>query len=235
MATSPMQNRWGLEKKIAPAAGQVWTGAGVYDSGAISASSDVYQSIESLSKVQYAALPQNFRDTLYRQAKQYYKLDVVPISYMNNFWVEQVNTAAQLQSRTGERVSPIEAFDYVYADSMKSMYGSGPGGGKAAGPTKAVNLTDPDTANTLLDQALSTYIGRAANDTEKQMLRKALKEHELKNPSKTTVQGDTAIKSGGSNSATFAKDFAQQQEGSAEFTAATSLMDTFIDALKAQV
>ena len=115
---------------------------------------------------------------------------------------------------------------------LKHQECSGGGGG---GPTKAVNLTDPDTANTLLDQALGTYIGRAANDTEKQMFRKALKEHELKNPSKTTVQGDTAIKSGGSNSATFAKDFAQQQEGSAEFTAATSLMDTFIDALKAQV
>ena len=233
MAASPMQKRWGLDNKITPAPGQVWTGAGVYDSGAISASSDVFQSIESLSKVQYDALPQNFRDTLYRQAERKYGKGLLP-SYMQNFWIDQINTAAQLQSRTGERISPIEAYDYVYGDSLKSMAAAA-GKGGALTPTKAVNLTDPDTANTLLDQALGTYIGRAANDTEKQMFRKALKEHELKNPSKTTVQGDTAIKSGGSNSATFAKNFAQQQEGSAEFTAATSLMDTFIDALKAQV
>ena len=233
MAASPMQKRWGLDNKITPAPGQVWTGAGVYDSGAISASSDVYQSVESLSKVDYQALPQNFRDALYRQATVSYGYPP-PMQNMNSFWVGQVNAAAQYQTRTGERVSPIELYDYVYKDSLSSTDGNSGRGGLAA-PTKAVNLTDPDTANTLLDQALGTYIGRAANDTEKQMFRKALKEHELKNPSKTTVQGDTAIKSGGSNSATFAKDFAQQQEGSAEFTAATSLMDTFIDALKAQV
>jgi len=228
-----MQNRWGLEKKIAPAAGQVWTGAGVYDSGAISASSDVYQSVENLSKVDYQALPQNFKDTLRRQASKFYGAGMMD-SYLNGFWVQQVNAAAQYQSRTGERVSPVELYDYLSRNSANSMEGAA-GKGGASAPTKAVNLTDPDTANTLLDQALGTYIGRAANDTEKQMFRKALKEHELKNPSKTTVQGDTAIKSGGSNSATFAKDFAQQQEGSAEFVAATSLMDTFIDALKAQV
>jgi len=234
MAVSPMQKRWGLDNKITPAPGQVWTGAGVYDSGAISTSSDVYQSVENLSKIDYQALPQNFKDTLRRQASKFYGAGMMD-SYLNGFWTQQVNAAAQYQARTGERVSPVELYDYLSRNNPAAGAAGAAGKGGASAPTKAVNLTDPDTANTLLDQALGTYIGRAANDTEKQMFRKALKEHELKNPSKTTIQGDTAIKSGGSNSATFAKDFAQQQEGSAEFTAATSLMDTFIDALKAQV
>lgn len=234
MAETPLAQRWGLKTKIDPEPGMVWVGSGVYDSG-VAGSSEQYEKVENLVKLKFNALPKEAQTKLYRQAQAEYGYENVPFINMDSYWVKAVETAQQLQISRGERISPLEASEIKNNELIKlrgQQQGSGGGGG---GPTKAVNLTDPDTANILVDQALSTYIGRSANKTEQQVFRKALRQYEMDNPTVTEVQGNVAVKSGGTNASEFAKNFGQQQEGSAEYVAATSLMDTFIDALKAQV
>ena len=231
MGETPLARRWGLKTKIDPEPGMVWVGSGVYESGP-AGSSEQYESVENLKKLVFFALPDEAQKKLYAQAKVYYgRPDGGIDSYMDSFWQLAVETAQQLQISRGERISPLEAYAITNQERMDSQKKGGSGGG----PTKAVNLTDPDTARILVDQALSTYIGREANKTERKTFRKALRQYEMKNPDAVNVEGDTRIKGGGSNSAQFAETFARQQEGSAEYVAATSLMDTFIDALKAQV
>jgi hypothetical protein len=81
----------------------------------------------------------------------------------------------------------------------------------------ALILTDPDTAEQLVNTALETYLGRAANNQEQEAFRKALRRKEMRNPTEVDIQGDTAVSKGGVNPAVQAKDFAMAQEGSAEY------------------
>lgn len=237
MAETPIEQRWGLKTKISPGPGMVWVGDGVYDSGI--GPSGQYESVENLANLAATALPLSAREKLYKQMQKDRGFDNVPIGDMDSFWVKAVIAAQQRQIATGERVSPLEIYDVtrkeLLARGAATSSGSGGGSGGGGGPTKAVNLTDPDTANTLLDQALAGVLGRAANKGERAEFNKALRKHELANPSESTDMGDTRVQSGGSNPASFAATFARQQEGSAEFLAATSVVDTLLGSLKEQV
>jgi hypothetical protein len=106
----------------------------------------------------------------------------------------------------------------------------------------SINLTNAETATRLADSALSTYLGREANKSERQAFLKALNRYEEKNPtysSSTTVSqsggGVTNSSSrsrtqGGTDPTQFATDWAQAQEGSSEHQA-VGLLDTFMKAI----
>lgn len=164
----------------------------------------------------------------------------VPQQNLPGFYEKMVQISYQAQTQYGVKISPLEAYDWwkkktgnIYGSSSVSAGGGGGGGGGgAAAPTKRVNLTDPDTAEQLVNTALETYLGRAANNQEQEAFRKALRRKEMRNPMEVDIQGDTAVTKGGVNPSVQAKDFAMAQEGSAEYRASTTLLDTFIDSLK---
>jgi hypothetical protein len=161
------------------------------------------------------------------------------VGWVRSQWEEATDLAAQAL-KMGQKVSPLNAFDTLinnFAAGARTPGGGGGGGGGggAAAPTKTVNLTDPGTAETLVDQALQAYLGRKASDKEIVQFRKALTKAEMKAPSDVSVEGDTAVRSGGFNPATFAQQYAEGVEGAAEYQAATTFLDSFIGALGPRV
>lgn len=162
----------------------------------------------------------------------------VPMQNLPGFWENMVNIAYQAQTQFGERVSPLEAYDWYKRKFGKiptaagAGGGGGGGGGGPAAPTKRVNLTDPDTANQLVDAALEQYLGRRANDQEAKAFRQALRKAEKKSPTEVVVKGDTAITKGGVSPQARAEEFAMAQEGSAEYQASTTYLDAFIQGIR---
>lgn len=164
----------------------------------------------------------------------------VPMQNLPGFWENMVNIAYQAQTQFGERISPLEAFDWYKRKfgkipSAAGSGGGGGGGGGAPAPTKRVNLTDPDTANQLVDSALEQYLGRQANPEESKAFRQALRKAEMRNPTEVEVRGDTAITRGGVNPQARAEEFAMAQEGAAEYQAATTYLDAFIQGIQSPV
>lgn len=182
-------------------------------------------------------------------------------SWQDGVWERAINISANSYAYGGESnaITPVDAFGLVIQNMQGSggrggRGGGGGGGGGYSGPvttvqtTKSVNLTNPTEARTLVNKALSDYLGREATGREQQNFLKALNFQERRNPSvtrqrsTTTPQGvamntveSEVMSQGGFNPSTFAQEYAQGQEGAAEFQAATNLLDTFIGALKARV
>lgn len=179
-------------------------------------------------------------------------------SWKAKLWNKAVGAASYALTYEGRRVSPLDILPSVVADEAGASSGGGGGyggggGGGGGGPTTSistttsVNLTDPSTARGLVDRALSQYLGREATGKEQQAFLRALNAQEQMNPTVTRqtsvsqVAGDTVsqtqsvMSQGGFNPSVFAEEYAQGQEGAAEFQAATGLLDAFIGALKARV
>ena len=121
---------------------------------------------------------------------------------------------------------------------------SGGGGGGGGGPfrqvDRSVSLTDRGTANQIINNALTGYLGREATQVEQQAFLKALNLQEKQNPTVTVREGvssgsnttSTTNQTGGFNRDDFAQRFAKSQEGYAEYQTATTYLDAFIDALE---
>lgn len=158
------------------------------------------------------------------------------------------------QLQTGEKVTPFEWYDIwekKSGDYMGRQGAGGGGGGGAAQPTRGVvetvNFTDPGTAKTVLDQALQQYLGRTATTKELSQFKKALTSVQEDMPSVTTTDTDLVTEKGEltqktrqtgqspMNVQSFAQAYAQAQEGSAEYQAATDLMDSFISAIAGDI
>lgn len=167
-------------------------------------------------------------------------------SWRKNVWSELVQASLQTTMYTGERMSPLDigVAGYINGDPrFQSGDGSGGGGGGGggggySGPITQVStrLTDPDTAGYIVNQALEQYLGRGATAKERDAFTKALNAHEAKNPtvSVTTPGGagmSSSVTKGGSNAQAFAEEYGAAQEGSAEYTAATTFLGAFMDSL----
>ena len=180
-------------------------------------------------------------------------------SWQDGVWEQAIQVSANsvAYGNKGDWIDPVSAFGLVVNEMSAGTSGGrggGGGGGGYSGPTttmqtsKSVNLTDPTTARGLIKGALSGYLGRDATDVEQQSFLRALNAAERRNPTvtkatttttpqgvaQTTVESET-MSMGGFNPSTFAEEYAQGMEGSAEFQAATTLLDTFIGSLKARV
>jgi hypothetical protein len=193
------------------------------------------------------------RKRLYDTATAYYGNDNWERSWLNTIWNRAINVSANAYAYGNQKVDPVTAFEMIVRD-MSEAGSPGGRGAKYTGPvttrqeTTSVNLTDPATARGLVKSALTNYLGRDANDMEQEAFLKALNAAERRAPtvtrsvSTTTPRGQAlneveseTMTTGGFNPSTFAEEYAQGQEGAAEFQAATTLMDSFIDALRARV
>jgi hypothetical protein len=178
-------------------------------------------------------------------------------SWQDGVWEQAIQVSANsvAYGNKGDWIDPVTAFDLVVNDMARSGGGAaGSGkGGAYSGPTtttqvnKSVNLTNPSTARSLIKQSLTSYLGRDATDDEQNSFLKALNAAEKRSPTvtkstTTTTPGvgtsrseSETLSRGGFNPSTFAEEYAQGQEGSAEFQAATNLLDTFIGSLGARI
>ena len=182
----------------------------------------------------YSSLSKDAFGKLVSTMDQYYGKGRWNASYIKNFWAEALQISANALVK-GEKIPVMDAFDNLLAQAAAAgLTPSGAGGG---GPkiTQTVKLTDPQTAETIIDQALQQYLGRKASDTEVKSFRKALRGAEMESPSRVDTQGTTAITSGGFNPAVFAQQYAEGMEGAAEYQAATTFLDAFIGAIGPRV
>lgn len=193
------------------------------------------------------------KQRLYDTATRYYGGEQWESSWLDNIWERAINVSANSYAYANKRVDPVTAFEMIVADLEKSGARPGGRGGGVAGPTttrqvsESVNLTDPGTARTLLKNSLTQYLGRDATDKEQATFMRALNAAEERSPTVTEAvttttpgKGTSMVRSrtktrGGFNPSTFAQEYAQGQEGAAEYQAATSLLDTFISTLRARV
>ena len=173
---------------------------------------------------------------------------------MDGLWSTGIQGSMYATQMTGERKTPLQVLEDFYLKGDTSILGpngagGGSSGGGGGGPTSNTNtsvslqLTDPLTAEGLLDQTLSKYLGREANAKEKETFLSQLHANQLANPQtrvtqqtnsggKASTSTDNSQTSGGTDPGQFAINFAQMQKGSSEHMAATTYMDAFMGALE---
>lgn len=227
--TNPVWNKYGLTY-VPPGGNQdrAYFFAGIPDNE---------QPTVDEAKLMYANLPPEQAKQVRDRMDAYYGEGRWNASYVENFFGRAVDISAAAFKR-GERVPVITALDNLLANFATEQGGGGAGGGGRGGApriTASVNLTDPGTAETLIDQALQGYLGRRASEKEIRQFRKALTKAEMGAPTEVDIEGTTQITSGGFNPATFAQQYAEGMEGAAEYQAATTFLDAFVDSLGAKV
>ena len=154
-------------------------------------------------------------------------------------------STAALRQKAGEsRVSMLDVLgEWTKNGLPESLSGGsrGGGGGGAFSSTQTqVTLTNEGTARRIINDALSRELGRAASKDELNKFLKTLNVNEKENPTITKTQGyssggsstSSSTTTGGFDSMDFAERFARSQEGYAEYQAATTYMDAFINALE---
>jgi hypothetical protein len=211
--------------------------------------------------VSYYFLSNNAKAQLRQQMDGLYGKGVWKESWIAKAYNRGLQASAYAYANMGTRVTAIDATAQLLAGDASnglapdgSSTGKSGGGGGYSGPVTtaqratSVNLTDPMSARKLVDDALETYLGRRATASEQEKFLSSLNKGERKSPSVTTQvstttpqgAGMTSVESnveskGGFNPSVFAEEFARGQQGAGEYQAATSLLDTFIDSLKARV
>jgi len=143
----------------------------------------------------------------------------------------------------GQETNLISNIMEVAKEYRESQQGGGTGGGGGGGPFRSentvVNLTNPQKSQEILNTALSVALGRRATASENRAFLAALNLREQENPTKTVTEGvssgrnstSSSTTTGGFDNVAFADKFARSQEGYAEYQAATTQMDNFIQAL----
>ena len=187
------------------------------------------------------------KETIYGAMDAYYGKGRWDKTYIPKIWERAINVSANSvkYGRPGEELTPIDAFVLIAREDAAGMRASGQGGAGYGGTSvsSTVQLTNPQNARTLVNNALTQYLGRRASPKEATAFYKALNAQQEANPLVTTTTrgGSSAaavsrtVQEGGFDPSTFADDYARGMEGSAEFQAATTLLDTFIGSLKARV
>lgn len=182
----------------------------------------------------FANMSDRMAKEVFGKMDKYYARGGWGIEYVQGF-LEKAAKISAASVLKGEPVAVVDALDNLLRQAQEAGLTPTGGKGKAAKPTKAVKLTDPQTAETLVDQALQQYLGRKASDQEIKAFRKALGAAEREAPTEVDVQGDTAITKGGFNPTVFAQQYAEGMEGAAEYQAATTFLDAFIGAIGPRV
>jgi hypothetical protein len=161
-----------------------------------------------------------------------------PIKY-DTVWRAAVQRAA-LAKQGGDINSSVEGILMKWGKSgLPTGVSSGNGGGPFHTVNRTVSLSDEGTANQIINNPLTRYLGRTATDVEQKMFLKALNIQEKQNPTVTSTSGTTSGRNtnesttttGGFNRDDFAERFAKSQEGYAEYQTATTYLDAFMNAL----
>lgn len=183
----------------------------------------------------FASMSDRMAKEIFSKMDEYYSRGGWGVEYVQGFLEKAAKISSDALTR-GEYVPVADALDNLLRQAKEA--GLTPGGGKGGGGpkvTKAIKLTDPQTAETLVDQALQQYLGRKASNQEVNAFRKALGAAERGAPTEVDVMGDTQVTSGGFNPAVFAQQYAEGMEGAAEYQAATTFLDAFIGAIGPRV
>jgi len=147
-------------------------------------------------------------------------------SWYSSFWLRAFTSAAS---------SGADVFSIMGNLAKDGQDGSGTSGsGSVSGGASTVStydFTQPEIARKLVDTSLKGYLGRSATEEEVKQFTTALRAEEQGNPTVVTQTGSTNTRSGGVNAELFAEDYALQQEGAAEYQAATKYLDLFMGAL----
>tara|TARA_A100001388_G_scaffold143238_1_gene106268 strand:+ start:3305 stop:4081 length:777 start_codon:yes stop_codon:yes gene_type:complete len=193
---------------------------------------DSAQPTVSEAKNLYALLNSEQAAQLTEVLDDYYGEGRWDVQYVRGLWEESVDISAQ-QLKQGIKLPVIDAMSQLISNFGSAARGKSGGGGPKI--TQTINLTDPGTAEILIDQALQGYLGRKASNKEVKEFRKALTKAEMDSPNTVDVQGSTQIGGGGFNPSQFAQQYAEGMEGSAEYQAATTFLDAFIGAIGPRV
>lgn len=168
--------------------------------------------------------------------------DKNPSGYaINAAWQDAIQRSQQQTYYTGRGVSPFDIMRSGitgYAGGAGSSGTGGAGGGPTSVYAEDVKITNPMTAERLLDETLQKYLGRAARPAESEAFRKALTAYERDNPTITQQKStggansrQSSVQRGGTDAAAFAQDFARSQEGAAEVAASSTYLNAFMESL----
>ena len=166
-----------------------------------------------------------------RAVSNYYGYEVKNLSYGAGF----IKDAAQIASASGDSAwDIIRGFSSGAYGSGSSGGGpgSGGGGGGGGGTTSRVTLTNEDQAKALLDRAMTEALGRGSTEKERADFLKSLNAAERNNPYVQSISGSTVTTTGGVDPTVQAQEYAEAQQGSAEFKAAGDLMSAFVAAIE---
>jgi hypothetical protein len=178
------------------------------------------------AKALWIDLDDDARDEWFEVSSQALRYDTRKnINAAMGFYNSSIDAVASYQKETGALLSPID-----YARQMAS-YAARKGGGAGGGSSTVVNLTNPDDAKVFVDNALKTYLGRAATQEESDTFLSTLNKVERQNPIRTTPSS----RSGGTNPQLIAQEFGRSQEGAAEFLAATQYTDWMMESVRSDV
>ena len=163
-----------------------------------------------------------------------------------SWWERMVGYTGAYSSSTGQNKSVFEVAD-IWANQSKPVQTGG--GGMGGGPSTTiyrdenVNLTNPSTARSVLDNALGGYLGRMPSQKEYKSFLNALTMAEEAAPSMServvrssggtnqtvTSKGKT---SGGVSAQQFATEYAKSDEDYAETRLSTTGLQAFLGMLK---
>jgi len=141
-----------------------------------------------------------------------------------------------------ERAAGSALYPFVELSDSTSSGGGGVGG-PSTSIVRTTQITTPDGAKRLVNQAMTSFLGREATKDEIDAFTKLLNEEERANP---TVQTMTSTPSGsvmeqsqtiegGFDQAQFTADYAQSRPDYAEYRAATDLMGAFMSIIDGPV
>lgn len=156
-------------------------------------------------------------------------------------WMARGGLGARLTGSPSFGQNPFPEVDISGDVTSSSSYRGGGGGGGGGGTTTVVttNITSPDAARRLANQALTGYLGREATKEERRKFLEALNQAERDNPTVQTISMDGNTQSQvieqGLDVGQFAQTFAESRPDYAEYRAATDLMDTFLSILQGPV
>lgn len=179
-------------------------------------------------------------DRVIEMTRRYYKGMPMTFSWIEKRWGKAVDMANKRWVLFGEKITPYEVYDRMIAryrakqDERNASGGGGYGsygGGGGGGGSVTIRLTNATDARVILNQAMTQWMGREAKPEEIAKFVKMLNSQERANPIEVSSDGTTTVQKGGFNPATFAQDFVQAKNGSAEYTAVTSILDALIGAL----
>lgn len=191
--------------------------------------------------MEWVLLPEEMQQEVMALTLRYYTGMEPDFSWIEKRWNKAITIAKKAFNQGNLYMTPFEAYDEVLISEFVTMSESNrTGGGRGygfsgSGGGGTISLTSPSDALYLLNQAMTQYLGRRATEQELRDFVAALNAQERANPTTVAYEGGQAVQSGGFNPAVFAQQFAQSQEGSAEFQATTTFMDAFLQMLGGRI
>jgi hypothetical protein len=159
---------------------------------------------------------QQFRDAYVQATGSRIRSETTFIGAFKNSVVGAANFTAQ----TGRPITPIQYMQLIGANSAGPRGG---GGGRGGGTSTVVDLTNPSDAQILVDNALTSYLGRRATKEELGSFLSTLNKAERANPLVTTQ----TQRSGGVNRELVAREFAESRDEAAETMVNSQYMGWF--------